>query len=211
MHFNRHMQLQCFPDGHEVSKYFHTMLQKAQMFFGERDIRYHTARIYFSQESRPQIFLHPKDGIVDIRLTICAEKDISKACYQLSHEVTHLIVPNIVEIHGRANNLEEGTACWFSQYCMDNDLGKYGKNFGDPPRDYKDTVFRDPNYKTVYREVYEAVKPLFNQNQFFIKNLREQIIGNDKRFHRICDKSIKKLFPELIDSKIKFLLDRFNR
>lgn len=198
MNFNQRME--CISD-HKVSQYFDEMLQKAQTLFGERDNKYHIAKIHFSQEKYPQIFF-PEDGVIDIRLTICAENDISKACFQLSHEVTHLIAPNINEIHGIANNLEEGTACWFSQYCVDNDIGNFAKG-------YKYKNFNDPNFETVFRPAYEAVKPLFDKNDSFIKKLREGIIGDDKRFHRICDKSIRKLFPELSDSCIEFLLDRF--
>jgi hypothetical protein len=41
--------------------------------------------------------------------------EMPRACFQLAHEVVHLLSPKVGQ---KANNFEEGLACFFAKYYM---------------------------------------------------------------------------------------------
>ena len=90
------------------------MLQLAQELFGPRDTSYTILGIEFVLDD-PCIRYYSDQRQIIIQLDTLAASDASQACYQLAHEVIHLLAPT-----GFADglNLEEGVACYFSSYYM---------------------------------------------------------------------------------------------
>ncbi|MBC7810713.1 MAG: hypothetical protein H7175_06175 [Burkholderiales bacterium] len=96
------------------------MLRLAQQMFGARDHSYTILGIEFTAKDHPNLW-HPRNGKdIIIQLTQRCLEQPQRACFQMSHEVVHLLSPT-----GRkqTNVLDEGLASYFSIYYMTHVIG----------------------------------------------------------------------------------------
>lgn len=86
------------------------ILLKAEQMYGQRDKAYTILGFEFIDD-RPQVWFPKNNNNVLIQLNIDCMNDITRAIFQLSHEIVHCLCP----IGSRsANILEEGLATHFS-------------------------------------------------------------------------------------------------
>lgn len=202
-----------------MHNYFEEMLQKAQEFFGDRDANYHEIEIWNDPSvDSPHISYKNRNGVdyeqgkIGMILKINHKridnkqnriKDlIERSCFQMSHETVHLIAPTTRK---DVCKLEEGVACWFTIYCIRNNIGKYTNHYKDLAIDH----IRNDEY---YGYSHILVLPMFHRNKYFIKHLREDCESKSKYFHDISKMSIRNMFSEDIISSVKIddLLSKFN-
>jgi len=93
-----------------------SMLSLAENRFGKRD-RTHTILGVEFVDGIPQCWYPGNCGNVVVQLSIQCLREPDRACFQLAHEVIHLLAPS----GGRnANVLEEGLATHFQSWYMAN-------------------------------------------------------------------------------------------
>jgi hypothetical protein len=161
------------------------MLEMAQEMFGPRDefwtitgveVVGKRARIWFPNVSRREIAIH---------LSERDSRNLPAMCHSLSHEVVHLLSPD----PGGVCNLEEGLACYFSNYYMK-------EKFNRP-------IVR-PSWSG-YKESYELVAPRLDEDAKCIRRLRNVPLA----FSRIPKDALAVEFPALAAKDVEFLLTRF--
>ena len=96
----------------------------AEDLFGPRDHTYTILGVEFGGEI-PQIWFPGNCRNIVIQITPACATDVSRACYQMAHEVIHLLSPTGGQ---NANNFEEGLATYFSQYYMRTQFGQLNWN-----------------------------------------------------------------------------------
>jgi hypothetical protein len=98
------------------------MLRLAEAQYGPRDCRYTFLGVEFSDDGPQQCFPGNRGHVV-IQLTTGCLLEPDWACYQLAHEVIHLLAPT-----GRRTEmvLEEGLATHFQTWYMQNEYAKLG-------------------------------------------------------------------------------------
>lgn len=99
------------------------MLHLAESLYGKRDMDYTFLGVEFSNGQVPRNWFPGERGQVVIQLTNHCLLDPHRACFQLAHEVIHLLSPT-----GRrsANMLEEGLANHFQTWYMRQCYPKLG-------------------------------------------------------------------------------------
>ncbi len=137
------------------------ILRFTESRYGPRNRNWTLLGVEFTSEDAPQVWYPTFDGIGDtiiIQLTKSAATDETRALFQLSHEVVHLLSP--AGPNGRANVLEEGLATY-------NSL-EYLRAIGDP---VQPSYIDAPRYQRAYRAVRRlADRPDFAQG---IRRLRQ--------------------------------------
>jgi hypothetical protein len=86
------------------------ILSTAEGLFGPRDHTYTILGVEFGG-GNPQIWYPGSCRNIVIQITPECATDMSRACYQMAHEVIHLLSPSG---GNNANNFEEGLATYFS-------------------------------------------------------------------------------------------------
>ena len=97
------------------------MLQMAEALFGQRDSSYTILGVEFTV-GIPQIWYPGNCKHIIIQLDQSAATDMLQACYQMAHEIVHLLSPTG---GNNANNFEEGVACYFAAYYLKNKLNAF--------------------------------------------------------------------------------------
>lgn len=141
------------------------VLRFVESRFGQRDMSWTLLGVEFTSQPAPQVWYPTFDGISDtviIQLSKSAATDETRALFQLSHEVVHLLSP--AGPGARASVLEEGLATYVSlDYLAAIDRAV--------PVTYIDA----PRYERAYREVARlAGRPDFEDG---IKRLRVRTGG----------------------------------
>lgn len=90
------------------------MLREAEGRFGKRDRSYTILGIEFADDG-PQLWFPGNCQHVAVQLSTDCLSDTARACYQLAHEVIHLLSPTGAR---NATNLEEGLATCFAEDYM---------------------------------------------------------------------------------------------
>jgi hypothetical protein len=130
--------------------------------YGPRDRNWTILGVEFTTNDSPQVWYPTFDGINDgviVQLTRSAATDETRALFQLSHEVVHLLSP--AGPNGRATVLEEGLATY-------NSL-EFLRAIGDP---VEPSYIDSPRYLRAYRIVRRiADRPDFAQG---IRTLRQR-------------------------------------
>ena len=162
------------------------MVHIAKKLFGPRDLCYTIVDIEFMTDV-PRI-RYPENYHIIIRLTESAATNMSRACYQMTHETVHLLAPTG---DSHATNLEEGVACYFAAYYM--------------KRKRNEPTWR-PNLPS-YKCVLEAVTPLLDEDICCVRKLRER----QPSFQAMSKEDINKQFPDLTPDKVCFLKSTFKR
>jgi hypothetical protein len=168
-----------------VTSRLRDMLDLAQEMFGPRDEAWtitgvevvgKRAMTWFSNVSRREIAVY---------LSEWASRNLPEMCASLSHEVVHVLSPD----PGGVCNLEEGLACYFSNYYMK-------RNFNRP-------ILRPiwPSYK----ESYELVAPRLDEDAKCIRRLRNV----PRAFSDIPKDALAVEFPALAVTDVEFLLTKF--
>lgn len=171
----------------------------AEGLFGKRDSSYTLLGMYFCEEAlHPCIVYHPNnENRVFIELTANTLQNRPRACYQLCHEVIHLLAPDKYNKNS-ANNLEEGIAVWFSLYCMN-------KFFPGSYNEYYSHIQTNPDPTVVkYRDAFNAVSDIIKDESdcIKIKELREIVPS----LSRMGKDLIETVFPD----NAEFLAKKFN-
>lgn len=164
------------------------MLRLAQEMFGERDHSYTILGVEFTAKDHPNLW-HPRNGKdIIIQLTQPCLEQPQRACFQLSHEVIHLLSPT-----GRkeTNVLDEGLASYFSIYYMTHVIGS-------------------PNWRyniASYDAAMSLVKTLFEFDPDAVKTLRAE----QPTIPFIDEELIMKHYPQITQSVATSLAARFER
>ncbi len=124
------------------------ILRFVEALYGPRDRSWTLLGVEFTSEAAPQVWYPTFDGFGDsviVQLTRSASTDETRALFQLSHEVVHLLSP--AGPGAKASVLEEGLATLTSlQY-----LEAIGK--GVSP-----SYISEPRYEAAYRSVSRLAK-----------------------------------------------------
>jgi|ERR1051325_8560065 hypothetical protein len=143
------------PDGYSwtLASRLGDMLFHAEAMFGSRDKSHTVLGVEFVKGDIPRIWYPKNCGNVVVQLTEHAMTDNNRACYQLAHEVIHLLAPT-----GRAvaNVFEEGLATWFASWYMATQMGQ---------------PMWKPNIPS-YQAAMEAVRGLLETSPDAVKKLR---------------------------------------
>lgn len=162
------------------------MLSEAEAEFGERDKSFTLLGVEF-REDTPQIWYPSNCKHIVIQLSVEALGDFNRACYQLSHEVIHLLSPNG---GGPANVIEEGLSTHFSQAYM-------AKHF---------QVIWSSNVDS-YEAACLAVRVLLSLNPDAIREMRKQ----EPSFSKFTPPLIESVCPTIESSLSQFLCQPFCR
>ena len=163
------------------------MMCVAEEMFGPRDMSYTILGVEFFGQT-PCIW-YPNSGNgkhIVIRLSLQACNDPNRAYYQMAHECLHTLCPSG---NTYSNNLEEGVACYFSWYYMDQHLG------------IKNQTPSEPNY--LY--ALDLVSPILNSIPFFIRNLRDI----QPYLSKVTISDLRRVNPNLDINTIHKLLRQF--
>ena len=163
------------------------ILHLAEKIFGPRDPAYTILGVEF-EANGPQIWYPGNRRHVIVQLSLSAAADMSQACYQMAHEVVHLLAPSG---GANSNNLEEGIACHFSAY-------------------YMKEVLKQPNWQPTlpsYKRALEQVAPLVDADINCIRRLRK-IQPSLSKMNR---QELSQEFPNLSAAQLDFLLAKFDR
>ena len=164
------------------------MVHIAKKLFGPRDLCYTILGIEFGGKKpgiQYPIKNHPH---IIIRLSAKAATDIRWAYWNMAHETVHLLAPTGCN---NPTNLEEGVACYFADYYMEEILKQPSFPLG--PND------------TSYKCALKAVKPLFDKDKCFVRKLRKR----QPSFQDITKEEISKEFPKLTSEDVDFLMSKF--
>lgn len=161
------------------------MLYVAQELFGERDASFTILGVEFV-DNGPRLWYPGNRNDIVIQLGPSAAVDMSQACYQLAHEVVHLLAP-VVD----SNNFEEAVACYFSEFYMKS---KFGQNNWHP-------------IVPSYVRALALVAPRLNNDVQCIRRLRDKTPS----FSLIEKVEFVKEFPDLRPTDVDFLLSKFDR
>ncbi len=164
------------------------MLYKAEELFGERDKSYTLLGVEVGAYDYPQTWYPGNRSHIIIQITNTAASDMNLACFQLSHEVIHLLSPSG---GSNATNLEEGVAVYFSDYYM--------KQVMKDNNDY----LRGADEK--YKKAFDIVRSVLDKPEYkyFIKDLRV----HQPTFSKL---TIDNLIPVFSEKDAKYLLEKFN-
>ena len=168
------------------------MVHIAKKLFGPRDCYYTIVGIEFGRKNpgiQYPIKNHPH---IIIRLSAQAATCMWWARCNLAHETVHLLAPTGCN---NPTNLEEGVACYFADYYMQEILSQPPFPLGE----------NDSHYKCALK----AVKPLFDKDKCFVRKLRKR----QPSFQGITKEDIIKQFPELEskDEDLNFLISKFGK
>ena len=163
------------------------MLHIAEELFGPRDLSYTILGIEFVADV-PQIWYPGDRKHIIIQLDLEASTDLLQACYQMAHETIHLLAPTG---GSNANNLEEGVACYFAAYYLENKLNA--------------SHWR-PNLPS-YKRVLKRVAPLLDTDISCIRKLREQ----QPSFSKMDREQVSTAFPNLASEDVSFLISKFDQ
>ena len=128
------------------------ILRFAEARYGPRDRNWTLLGVEFTSRPAPQVWYPTFDGIGDsviVQLTRSAATDETRALFQLSHEVVHLLSP--AGPGAKASVLEEGLATYTSLEYLD----AIGKGVGPG-------YISSPRYEAAYR----AISPLAKRPDF---------------------------------------------
>lgn len=166
------------------------MLFKAEAFFGSRDATFTILGTEFTSKEQPQIWFPgwPERKNIIVQLTREVSENFDQACYQMAHEVVHCLTP---KPYGNSTVLEEGIACWFSDWYMKKQLNNTDWHSGDPK----------------YKKALELVNKLFaeEQNTQIIKEFRAQ----GKNFSDITPEDLKSKFDGIPPDVFETLCQKF--
>ena len=129
-------------------------------------------------------------NVVNILLTPSTQRNPQQKLFQISHEVVHLLDP----AKGRASNLEEGFASWFSVYICEYLVPIYSA---------KKQILRD---ECLYKEQFKLMDK-FTDPFEIIKGIRNKGCTMCNVPKEILNKCAKQKYDE---KEIEFLLQRFN-
>lgn len=164
------------------------MIKKAESLFGDRDKSYTLLGVEVGANDYPQIWYPGGHSHVIIQISHAAASNMNLACFQLSHEVIHLLSPSGA---AAASNLEEGVAVYFSDYYM--------KRVMNDNTDY----LRGADGK--YKKAFEVVRQVLDDPmyKYFIKDLRV----HTPSFSKI---TTDHLIPVFSKSDANFLVKKFS-
>ncbi len=165
------------------------MLHRAKKSFGKRDCCYIILDVVFGEKNPGIQYTEDRRHII-IRLSTLAATNIRWAYWNMAHETVHLLAPTGCN---NPTNLEEGVACYFANYYLEEILKQPSFPLG--PND------------TSYKCALKAVKPLFDKDKYFVRKLRNQ----QPSFQDITKADIIKEFPELTSDELDFLVSKFDR
>ena len=172
----------------ELVSRFVNMLHIAEELFGPRDLCYTILDIEFGGKNPGIQYPSKNHPHIIIRLSAQAATCMRWACWNLAHETVHLLAPTGCK---DATNLEEGVACYFADYYMQEILSQPSFPLGE----------NDSHYKCALK----AVKPLFDKDKCFVRKLRKR----QPSFQGITKEDIIKQFPELESKDVDFLIENF--
>ena len=167
------------------------MLHMAEELFGERNCYYTILGIKFGPEDRPRIWYAKNQPHIMIHLSLQAAKDMRRACSDMAHETVHLLAPIGSKY---STNLEEGVACYFTNYYMK-------EKFNEPPVELGEN---DSDYKYAL----EAVTRLFHKDKYFVRKLRRE---SQRSFRDITKEDLSRGFPDLTRKEVCFLTSQLGQ
>ncbi len=129
------------------------MLREVEALFGKRDKTWTILGIEF-EENGPYIWYPADSKNVLIRLSTGVEESLREACWELSHEVVHLLSPTG---GAHANVLEEGLAVWYSKHYV-----------------LREFAYDHANTVPAYDHAYQLVKSFMNSYPSSIKEMRKE-------------------------------------
>jgi len=160
-------------------------MQEAEAAYGARDAGYFFAGYEFV-DGVPQLWFPGNANVVVMQLSIEAQENLSRAAFQLSHEVIHLLNPVRA---GLANVLEEGLATYFQ--------GIFAPEFGN----------RWISDVPSYIDAQTAVKRLLDMDPQAISRLRAE----EPCLSKISEDMIRRLCPGVDFGLATALTARFKR
>ena len=163
------------------------MLHMAEEVFGPRDPSYTILGIEFVSDN-PRIWYPGNRRHIVIQLSLLAATNMSKACYQLAHETIHLLSPSGGQ---NATNFEEGVACYFAAYYMNNAMNK--------------PAWR-PDLPS-YRCALELIELHLNNDLGCVRRLRDR----QPSLSKMGREEINTEFPDLTPTDVDFLISKFDR
>lgn len=174
----------------ELSRLLGFALTEAENLFGSRDSEWSIMGVDICANSdNPNIF-YPNTGtkhvLAQLGQSVCGE---DQACYQLSHEVIHLLNPTE---RASVSVLEEGVATWFSEHFT-------GQNFPDYPA--------SPGLAS-YQNALDLTRPLM-ADPAPLRQWRADHPG--RGFSDITATELQTLYPLLGTSAADTLTSRFER
>ena len=161
------------------------MLSQAESEFGERDGSFTLLGVEFGGEI-PCIWFPGCKKNISVRLNISALGSEAQACFQLAHEVIHLLSP----VTGGTNVLEEGLATYFSVLWVKRNL----------------SVDMSPEPSS-YANAMNLVVDLIGCNHMAIKNIRK----TEPSFLKIGPEMLLSECPHLGPEKAEMLVQMFER
>lgn len=167
---------------------FGDMLDVAESFFGVRDKSYTLLGFEFWSGDHPIIRYSGNPTHIIIRLTERAQTDVREAYYELAQEIVHCLAP-VPTDELPTNRLEEGVTMWFAHYYLKNKIGR---------------SMPLPDENSPYRQAYDAVAPLLDNNPTCLKELRKQ-----KKFIEIKREEVLSAFPQIPEGTVDYLLSGF--
>lgn len=172
------------------------MIDLAENDFGTRDQSYTLLGIEFVENETPKIWFPNNNERIVIQLQLQCLQEPDRACFQLAHEVIHLLSP----IKGNeASVLEEGIATHFQVQFMQNHYASIG--WLPTKIDWTEIGCQS------YVKAMNAVKKLLTVDVDSIKKLRfhEPVISH------ITSKLIHELYPSFSKAVADNLETRFIR
>lgn len=163
------------------------MLQMAEELFGQQDSSYTILGVEFIV-GIPQIWYPGNCKHIIIQLDQDAATNMLQACYQIAHETVHLLSPTG---GNNANNFEEGVACYFAAYYMENRLNAFNW---------------EPTLQS-YKQALALIAPRLDEDIYCVRRLRER----QPSFSEISRKQIIAEFPNLTSDNVDFLIKEFDR
>ncbi len=127
-----------------------------------------------------------KHIVIRLSLQVCNEPN--RAYYQLAHECIHTLCPSGSR---NSNNLEDGVACYFSWYYMDQYLGVKNQT---PNEDEENYLY-----------AFDLVSPILNSMPSFIRNLRDI----QPYLSKVSIDDLRMVNPNLDTNTIHKLLQQF--
>jgi hypothetical protein len=162
------------------------MLKIAESLYGSRDLSYTFLGIEFA-ENKPQNWFPGRCKHVVIQLSKSCIMEPDKACFQLAHEVIHLLSPTEYK---NVNVLEEGLASYFQMQYMDKEWPKANMHIDDP----------------AYISAKKSVEKLLALDKDAIKTLRKK----EPVISHITESMIIDSYPSLETKITKHLCQKFN-
>lgn len=168
-----------------ASRASHAMCE-VESLFGPRVDGFFYAGHEFSANG-PQTWFPGNCGHVVIQLSLECMNDYNRAVFQISHEVVHLLSP---QIRGTANNLEEGLATWFQERYTLRETGQ--------------TM---TTTMPCYSAAKSAVSQLLSIDPDSVRKMREI----EPCLASISEALIRDICPSLPETTARFLAARFVR